>query len=223
MRLDLATQPLGDSRLSVRGDKLGVSQKYSVKQSFVRSSAVFGDGLKLGLSQVNTYKFDIMGAEFTYNMGDNVGIQPPMHTTQFFNFTGNTDTSPKTYTSGTGRLSLMDTTPQKFSNLDYTQHTMPFAPPITNPKQPPLQVSYTVDNTISIQTRITNRYNKHLNNPAYLYATQDKNHIQHRHTHRTRHPIRSKICRSIWGIRTGKYRLHTGNKKQHTRQLVYAI
>ena len=155
MRLDLATQPLGDSRLSVRGDRLGVSQKYSVKQSFVRSSAVFGDGLKLGLSQVNTYKFDIMGAEFTYNMGDNVGIQPPMRTTQFFNFTGNTDTPPQTYTSKAGQLSFMDTTPQKFSNLDYTQHTMPFAPPITNPKQPPLQVSYTVDNTISIQTRIT--------------------------------------------------------------------
>ena len=152
MRLDLALLPVGRSTLSTSGPSLGTAQQYDVKNSFIRSSAVFGDGFKKGFSAIDTLKFDTMGAEFAYNMGDKVYTKSFTDTSNFLHFKGqNISHTPTAYHIGSSNLSFVDTKPHTFKDLDYTENAMPFTPePAKNTPQP-VRMSYQYTDNMAVQ------------------------------------------------------------------------
>ena len=122
MRLDLALKPVGSTSLSVSGASLGKSQKYLVQNSMVKSSPIFGDGIKNGLSTITAKKFDSMGADFDYNMGDKAYTTTNATVSTFFNFDGkNVSYTPTLAPIGNSNLAFVDTKPYRFKNFTYTE------------------------------------------------------------------------------------------------------
>ena len=157
MRLDKAIQPMGNSVLSVSGASLEGAEKYSVQDSFIHSSPVFGDGLKQGLSNIDTKKFDAMGAEFDYNMGDGAFVTAATTPSRFLDFDGqNVSYTPTLHHIGTSNMSFVDTDPYRFANFTYTEQNLPFMPKAENPKRQPLHMSYAYDADKAIQISIPN-------------------------------------------------------------------
>ena len=158
MRLDLATKPLGASSLSVSGASLGKAQTYLVRNSVIKSSPVFGDGIKNGLSTITTKKFDSMGAEFDYNMGDKAYTTTNATVSTFFNFDGkNISYTPTLAPIGNSKLAFVDTKPHRFKNFTYTEQTMPFMPQVQNQKYKPLYMSYAYGTDKAINISIPSR------------------------------------------------------------------
>ncbi len=148
LRVDLATRSIGPSGLPTSGINLYSAQKFDVRNSFVQSSSVFGDGLSLGFSHVDTFTLDSMGAGFAYNMGDNIRTTAPSNNNTFFDF-DKTAYTPKSYPVGNGTIAFIETTAQRFDNLEYTEHNMPFADTTTKP----IQLAYRHSDSLSFISR----------------------------------------------------------------------
>lgn len=157
MRLDLATQAVGETTLSVAGSRLGKATTYTVGDSFIQSGGAFGDGLKQGLSQIQSYTFDSMGAEFSYNLADNVStLTDSQNVMRFFDMSPKHHV-PKFYATGIRGVSFVDTKPQTFKNLEYQTYSLPFS----HAQKNPVHMAFSVGDSMALHTRFSNAKESH--------------------------------------------------------------